>query len=140
MKTRSKVKFAALPKDYQGLALFFMPRAIHDAVDYENTVEVIDLLAGHALSADQEAYLDTLATLVEAYEEEHHAGGLGACTPLQALRALMEEHGMTATDLGMLLGERTLGSKILRGERKIGLTYAKALAKKFAVDVGLFVA
>jgi antitoxin component HigA of HigAB toxin-antitoxin module len=47
---------------------------------------------------------------------------------------------MTAADLGKVLGERTLGSKILRGERKIGLKYARILARKFGVDVGLFIA
>ena len=47
---------------------------------------------------------------------------------------------MTAADLGKLLGERTLGSKLLRGERKIGLKYAKALASKFGVDLSLFIA
>jgi HTH-type transcriptional regulator/antitoxin HigA len=60
-------------------------------------------------------------------------------SPLEALKYLMEENQMSAGDLGKILGERTLGSKILRGERKIGITYAKALAKRFSVEVGLFI-
>ena len=51
----------------------------------------------------------------------------------------MVEHEMSAADPGKILGERTLGSKILRGQRKLGVTYAKILAKHFAVDIGLFV-
>ena len=61
-------------------------------------------------------------------------------TTKEALKFLMEEHGLIAADLGRELGDRTLGSKILRGERKIGLKYAKTLAKKFGVDVSLFIA
>jgi HTH-type transcriptional regulator / antitoxin HigA len=139
MKTKSGMMFKNLPKDYAGLVMMFMPRAIHDQVDYDNTIEVIDLLAGHDLTDDQELYLDTLSTLVEAYEEEHHAIKTSGLTPLQALKFLMEENDLSAADIGKLLGERTLGSKILLGERKIGLTYAKALARRFAVDVGLFI-
>src|SRR5580692_1704604 len=117
----------------------FMPEAIHDEIDYENTVEVIDRLAGHELSDEQELFLDTLSTLVEVYENEHHAIKTRGMSPIEALRFLMGEHGMTAADLGKILGERTLGSKILRGERKIGLKYARVLARKFGVDVGLFI-
>jgi len=70
-------------------------------------------------------YLDTLSTLVEVYENEHHAIVARGVSPIEALKFLMEEHGMIAADLGTELGDRTLGSKTLRGERKIGLKYAK---------------
>jgi HTH-type transcriptional regulator/antitoxin HigA len=139
MKTAAVLQFKKMPKDYHGLVMMFMPKAIHDEIDYENTVEVIDALVGNMLSDEQELYLDTLSTLVEAYEKEHHAIKIRSISPLEALTLLMGEHGMIAADLGKLLGERTLGSKILRRERKIGLSYAKALAKRFGVDLSLFI-
>ena len=139
MNTASRLNFAGMPKDYHGLVMTFMPKAIHDNVDYENTMEVIDALAGHKLTDEQELYLDTLSTLVEAYEDEHHAIKTNGLSPVEALAFLMAEHDLTGADIGKFLGERTLGSKILRGQRKIGLKYAKALARKFAVDVGLFI-
>jgi HTH-type transcriptional regulator/antitoxin HigA len=140
MKTSTVMDFEKMPKDYKGLVMMFMPKAIHDEIDYENTVEVIDGLVGHELSGEQELFLDTLSTLAEVYENEHHAIKTSGVSPLEALKFLMEEHGMIAADLGNLLGERTLGSKILRGQRKIGLKYAKLLAERFAVDVSLFIA
>jgi HTH-type transcriptional regulator / antitoxin HigA len=139
MKPKLKMKFSDMPQDYAGLVMMYMPRAVHDEIDYENTVEVIDAMAGHDLSDDQEIYLDTLSTLVGVYEDEHHAIGSKGLRPLDALKYLMDQNGMTAADLGKMLGERTLGSKVLRGERKIGLTYAKILAQRFSVNVGLFV-
>lgn len=139
MKTNSAMAFKNIPSDYQGLVMMFMPKAIHDEIDYQNTVEVIDALAGHELGDEQELFLDTLSTLVEAYEDEHHAIQTRGLSPIEALKFLMEEHEMTAADLGKLLGERTLGSKILRGDRKIGLKYAKSLARKFGVDASLFI-
>ncbi|MGC8539840.1 MAG: helix-turn-helix domain-containing protein [Phycisphaerae bacterium] len=84
-------------------------------------------------------YLDTLATLVDAYENDHYAIEAHDMSPVEAVKFLMEEHKMSADDLGRLLGERMLGSKILRRQRKIGLKYAKALAKTFVVDVSVFI-
>ena len=139
MNTTTTLVFADMPKDYQGLVMNFMPKAIHDKVDYENTVEIIDALVGHELTDEQELYLDTLSTLVDAYENEHYAIETHGMSPVEALKFLMEEHEMSADDIGRLLGERTLGSKILRQRRKIGLKHAKILAKKFAVDVSVFI-
>ena len=138
MKMTNPMTLARMPRNYRGLVTMYMPRAIHDQIDYDNTMEVIDAMAGHELTDEQELYLDTLSTLVEAYEEEHHAISTRGLSPVEALKFLLEENDMSVTDLGSLLGERTLGSKILRGERKIGLTYARILAKRFAVDIGLF--
>ena len=139
MKAKTELAFKDMPGDYEGLVNMFMPKAIHDEIDYDNTVEVIDALAGQKLSDDQELYLDTLSTLVEVYEEEHHGIRSSGMSPVEALKFLMEEREMNADELGKMLGERTLGSKVLRGDRKIGLKYAKILAKKFGVDVGLFI-
>ena len=140
MKTASVMKFKKMPKTYHGLIMMFMPRAIHDEIDYENTVEVIDALIGHELSDEQELFLDTLSTLVEVYENDHHGIKNNGLSPLEAAPVSHGRAWNVATDIGKLLGERTLGSKILRGERKIGLKYAKSLAERFAVDVSLFIA
>ncbi len=142
MKTsrKSRVDFKGMPRDYRGLVLMFMPRAVLDKIDYDNTMEVIDALAGHELTDDQELFLDTLSTLAEAYEQQHHRIETRNLSPIKALAYLMEEHGMIAADLGKLLGDRTLGSKILRGDRKIGPAYARVLARKFRVDMSLFLA
>lgn len=47
---------------------------------------------------------------------------------------------MTATDLSRLLGDesRSLGSRILRGERELSKAHIKALCKRFAVSADLF--
>ncbi len=45
MKTKSKIRFADLPKDYAGLCRGFLPRRIHDRVDYGNVAEMADAMA-----------------------------------------------------------------------------------------------
>ena len=53
MKTTAKVSFEKLPKTYDKLIKFHVPRPIHDEVGYQDTVEVIDALAGQAVNEDQ---------------------------------------------------------------------------------------
>src|SRR5205085_6461856 len=105
------------------------PLAIRDEVAYRNAQQVIDALTSIPhLSKDQMQYLDTLSILFEAYENEHHGFYEYPVGPLEALRFLLEEHDMTASDLGRLLGERSLGSKILTGERRLSQAHIRALA------------
>jgi antitoxin component HigA of HigAB toxin-antitoxin module len=45
---------------------------------------------------------------------------------------------MTASDLGRLLGNRTLGAAILAGRRALSKTHIKKPAEHFGVEPGLF--
>ncbi len=49
MKTAAKPSFARLPTTFDGLIRLHAPRPIRDKTDHENTVAVIDALAGHKL-------------------------------------------------------------------------------------------
>jgi len=138
MKTATKNNFRRLPKTYGGLVAVLPPRPIHDDVDLANATEMIDRLAGFNLSADQEDYLEALSTFVEAYEAERFPIDDSRITPLDALKALLGEHDMTASDLGRLLGNRTLGAAILSGRRNLSKAHIKKLAEHFKVEPGLF--
>ncbi len=140
VKTKAIPPFTKLPKTFEGLCRLFPPRPIRDEVDHDNTLEIVDVLAvnGSRLSKDQADYLDLLTTLVGAYEDEHHAIDLSHITPLQLLRSLVEDHQMTASDLGELLGNRSLGSKILRGEREMSKTHIRVLADRFKLNPSVF--
>jgi len=140
MKTRTdRYAFADLPKNYRGLVAILPPRTIHDAVDLANTMELIDALAGHALTDDQDDYLETLAELVNAYDEASNPLAADDSTPRDVLEFLLEQHAMNASDLGTLLGDRALGSKILRGQREISKAHARILAARFKVNPGVFI-
>jgi len=138
MKTATPLDFKRLPRTYAGLVAMLPPRPIHDETDYENTVEMIDRLAGFGLSADQEDYLDALATFVESYERDRFPMGESRIAPLEALKFLMAENGMSASDLGRLLGNRTLGAALLSGRRSLSKAHIKKLAAHFKVQPGLF--
>lgn len=86
---------------------------------------------------DQEDYLATLILLVEDYEgaDEDDTDDI---EPLEVLKYLMQGHGMSASDLGRLLGERTLGPAIVRGDRELSKTHIRILCKHFGVGPELF--
>jgi len=137
--TKLPIQFAQLPKDYAGLCQMLMPRPIRDKVDLENVTVITDAMAGHKLTPDQEDYFDLLCRLVQDYESEHGRVSAPRVTGLEALRHLLDEHGMSGADLSRLLGaHRTLGAMILRGERKLTVEHVRMLCAHFSVSADLF--
>ena len=133
------VKAQRLPTDFKSLVKMHPPSAIRDDVDYRSVQEVIDALTRlPTLSPGQARYLETLTILFAAYEDGRHPIDASGVTPLDVLRALVREHGMTASDLGRLLGERSLGSKVLTGGRTLSKANVRTLADHFGVSADLF--
>lgn len=136
-KSMTAAGVRSLPRTYSALVALLPPRPIHDDVDLANATEMIDRLAGFQLNADQEDYLDALSTFVESYESERFPMNGRAMPPLEALKALLVEHNMTASELGRLLGNRTLGAAILSGRRSLSKAHIRKLADHFKVEPGL---
>lgn len=135
MKTRTATH-RDIPKTYAELAGRFMPRPVHDEADYRDALAVLDMMAGFDLNAEQEDYFEAIATFVEKYEGEHYAIGGKDLTAVELIRSLMEEHGMSESDLGRLLGDRSLGHRILSGERELSKAHIRVLAEHFRVNAG----
>ena len=131
-----------LPRSFNDLVAMMPPHAIMDNVHYENTVEVIDhLMATGKLSKGQELYLETLVQLVQAYEAKHHAIDTTDLSGIDALRQLLADSDMNASDLARLLGVHpSMGSKILKGERSLTVEHLRKLADRFKVRPELFMA
>jgi HTH-type transcriptional regulator/antitoxin HigA len=135
---KTKLTFKAMPKSYQGLLLLHMLRPIHDKIDYTNALEVLDALAGHNLTVDQDDYFEALSLFVEAYETAH-LPGLPSKRGLTLLQHLMEENKISASGLSRMLGtDRSLGVRILNGERNLTIDHVKKLASRFRVPVQVF--
>jgi len=80
--------------------------------------------------------LDTLGTLIHAYEEEHYP--IPESSGADILRFLMEENGITQSDLPEV-GSQGVVSEILNGKRELNLRQIRGLAKKFKVSPAAFV-
>jgi HTH-type transcriptional regulator/antitoxin HigA len=129
-----------LPKTYSGLVALHMPHPIHDKVAYENAVEIVHALAGHKLNHDQDDYLAIMAKLVEDYESDN-VPEPKPIKGIEALKFLLEENGLTAADMGDLIGvNRSVAYRILKGARNLTADHIKKLAVRFAVSADLFLA
>jgi HTH-type transcriptional regulator/antitoxin HigA len=130
--------FTGVPATYRELVAMHPPRQIHNESESAAASKIIEKMIGHNLNRDQEDYMDLLATLVSEYDDQHDPIHAKKLSPLEALKYVMEESGMNASDLGRLLGNRELGSKILRGERGLSMAHISTLAEHFAVSRELF--
>jgi len=136
---KTALAFKDLPKDYRKLLNLHMLRPLHDKLDYENAIEILDAMAGHDLNPDQDDYFEALCLLVEAYESAH-LPGIPVKKGLKLLKHLMEENKMSAAELARLLGtDRSLGVRILNGERSLTIDHIKKLAVRFHLPVAVFI-
>ena len=87
---------------------------------------------------DQDDYLETLSAVIGDYEDR-------SCQmptdhdPVDNLKFLLEENEMSASDLGRLLGDRSLGSRLLNGERSLSKNHIKVLSEHFRVSPAAFI-
>ena len=81
-----------MPKTYPELVRLMPPRAIHDDIDLANVSRDCRPAggAGRIPTKDQADYLETLSTLVAAYEDAHHPIDVSRLGPLETLKFLLE--------------------------------------------------
>ena len=79
--------------------------------------------------------LDTLGTLIHAYEEEHHQ--IPDVAGAEILCFLMEEHGLTQSDLPEV-GSQGVVSELLSGKRELNVLQIRPLVQKFGVSSAVF--
>ena len=113
--------------------------SIRNQREYDKAVErlngLIDLI-GTNQHHPLYGLLDTLGTLVHVYEEKHYS--MPETTGVDALHFLMEEHGLTQSDLSEV-GSQGVVSEILSGKRRLNLRQIRLLAKRFGVSPAVFV-
>jgi HTH-type transcriptional regulator/antitoxin HigA len=134
-------KLAAMPRSYLELMGEFPLRPIRNDADYDRAVGIVHRLAmtEGKLDAGEEAYLEVLEGLTERYDRDHSALDADKITPTQALRTLVQQAGMTVTELGELLGSKGAASELLSGKRpEPSKSQIARLVARFKVEPGLF--
>jgi antitoxin component HigA of HigAB toxin-antitoxin module len=139
-KSRSRMDFARVPKDYAGLCRLLLPRPIRSRSDLERVKAITDVMAGQKLNPEQEDYFELLSRLLGEYEQEQTQTARRKVSGYQALCHLFKEQQLNGADLGRMLGtHRTLGPMILRGDRNLTVEHIRKLCAHFSVSSDLFV-
>ena len=114
-------------------------RSIRSGAEYDRVVALMNGLidvVGDDESHPLAGLLDLVGDLVSDYDAKHFA--ITASKPREVLRYLIEQNQLKQADLEKIVPQGNL-SAILAGKRQISRELAKKLAKRFNVDVGVFV-
>ena len=126
---------------YQELIDEFPLRPLRSKAAYKRAMSTADRLAVReekSLTADERDYLETLSLLIESYEDQHNVIDLSGLRPADVLKHLMEQHEMTISGLGKLIGSKGVASEILSGKRELSKAHMMTLARHFAVEPAVF--
>jgi HTH-type transcriptional regulator/antitoxin HigA len=99
--------------------------------DYKYTLNRIDELMDAQPTIPQMDELDVLVTLVEVYEEKFYK--IDAPDPISAIKFRMEQENLQQKDLISSLGDKSIVSKILNGQRKLTVDMIRNLHERFKI-------
>jgi HTH-type transcriptional regulator/antitoxin HigA len=111
---------------------------INNEQDYDRLVEQLnDLIdeVGTDETHPMYEFLDTLGTILHAYEETHYT--IPQATGREVLHYLMEEHDLRQSDLPEI-GSQGVVSEILNGKRELNVRQIRKLARRFHVSPAVF--
>jgi HTH-type transcriptional regulator/antitoxin HigA len=106
-------------------------KPIHNDVDHAAALVVIDGLWQAAPGTPEHDRLEVLAMLVDDYESRRWS--VEPADPVELIRYMMEQRGLTRKDLEPALGSRARVSEILNRRRPLTLKMAWRLHKAFGI-------
>lgn len=127
-----------LVQAWNGLQSIVPLSAIHNEQQYDRALNLLHKLLD--LVGDDESHplydlLDTLGTLIHAYEEIHYPAP--TVTGVDVLRYLCSEHELTPKDLPEL-GTPTVVFELLAGKRELNVENIRALSQRFDLSPATF--
>ncbi len=105
--------------------------------DHAAAVRRIESLWGSAQGTPEGDELDVLATLVDAYESARWPET--ELDPIEALRVIMADKGLTQADLARLLGSRSRASEILNRKRALTVEMIWTISREWHIPADLLV-
>lgn len=104
---------------------------IYTEADYRATLAEIESLMTAKAGTPEGERLDVLVTLVEAYERKHYP--LDLPDPIEAIKFVMEQRGLTARDLEPMIGRSNRVYEILNRRRPLTLKMIWRLHKELGI-------
>jgi HTH-type transcriptional regulator/antitoxin HigA len=111
----------------------------HNKKDYNKLVNLLDNLIDEVGNNENHpliSLMETIGSLIETYESQYINEMEG--TPIDALNALLVEHGLKQSDLSEI-GTQGVVSEILSGKRQLNVRQIKILSKRFKVSPAVFI-
>jgi len=113
--------------------------AINTVLFFIKLVNLLDSLideVGNNENHPLTSLMETIGTLIETYESQYINETEG--NSIDALNALIEEHGLKQSDLSEI-GSQGVVSEILSGKRQLNVRQIKILSNRFKVSPAVFI-
>jgi HTH-type transcriptional regulator / antitoxin HigA len=112
-------------------------KPIRSEADYEAALVEIGRLWGALAGTREGDRLDVLATLIDAYEAEHHP--IDPPDPIEAIRFRMEQQGLTRRDLEPIIGTRTRVAEVLNRKRGLSIAMIRRLHERLGISAEVLI-
>ncbi|KQO34835.1 DNA-binding protein [Flavobacterium sp. Leaf82] len=112
-------------------------RPIKKEKDYDLALERVNALFDAIPNTNESDELDILVTLIEKYEQIHYP--ILEPDPIEAIKFMMEQNGLTATDLGIILNSRSRVSEIFNRKRALTITQIRVLNEKLHIPAATLI-
>ena len=112
-------------------------KPIRTEADYQAALVVIERLWGARAGTSEGDRLDILATLVDAYENEHHP--MDPPDPIEAIKFRMEQQALNRKDLAEILGSRTRVVEVLNRRRGLSINMIRRLHEKLGISLEVLI-
>lgn len=95
--------------------------------DYDLALERVNILFDAKPNTNEGDELDILVTLIEKYELTHYQ--IPEPDPIEAIKFMMEQNGITDADLGVILNSRSRVSEIFKRKRALTIKQIRVLTE-----------
>jgi HTH-type transcriptional regulator/antitoxin HigA len=114
-----------------------------DEASYQNACDLIEkLMEVEGLEREEEslrvAYLDALATLVEAYEAKNFKFNQVELTLVQVIEQALEQLDLTKKDLARMLGSNRV-TELFSGKRDLSMAQVRVLSRQLHIPTDLLI-
>jgi len=124
--------------EYSPLLCKFPPKVIRTEKENEAYTEILYNLdrGSRMLTSAEKELAELLTLLIEDFE--HRRYQLPRAKPLDAVRFLMDQHGLKQNDLVNVFGTASIVSEVLNGKRELNKKHIRRLSERFRVSPELF--
>lgn len=116
---------------------FSKPHVLRNDPEYEAAIAEIERLVDEDVEVGTEGFdrLEFLSVLVEHYEDEHYP--MGAVTPQQAVTFMLEQKGLSRSDLDDVMGGKSRVSEFLSGRRELSKSQVEGLRRLLGIPADI---
>lgn len=105
--------------------------------DYNLALEKVNSLFDAKPDTIEGDELDILVTLIEKYEEIHYP--IPEPDPIEAIKFMMEQNGLTDADLGIILNSRSRVSELFNRKRALTIKQIRVLNEKLHIPASTLI-